>query len=58
MNNILLDTNIISELTKPNPEPKVLNFIAALPEAWISTLTLHELEFGIFLLPDSKKKHI
>ena len=56
MNNIILDTNIISEFAKPAPEPKVVNFTTSLPEVWISSLTLHELEYGILLLPDGKRK--
>jgi len=45
----LLDTNILSEIRRPRPEPKVLSFIAACPldELYISTVTLAELRFGI-----------
>jgi predicted nucleic acid-binding protein len=45
----LLDTNILSEIRRPKPEPKVLSFIAACPldELYISTVTLAELRFGI-----------
>ena len=45
----LLDTNILSEIRRPKPEPKVLAFIAARPldELYISAVTLAELRFGI-----------
>jgi predicted nucleic acid-binding protein len=45
----LLDTNILSEIRKPRPEPKVLAFIAATPlnALYISSVTLAELRFGI-----------
>ncbi len=48
----LLDTNILSEIRKPRPEPKVLAFIAGMPldELYISAVTLAELRFGIDLL--------
>ena len=48
----LLDTNILSEIRKPRPEPRVLAFIAGTPldELYISTVTLAELRFGIELL--------
>ena len=48
----LLDTNILSEIRKPRPEPKVLAFIAGTPldELYISSVTLAELRFGIELL--------
>lgn len=45
----LLDTNILSEIRRLKPEPKVLAFIAASPldELYISAVTLAELRFGI-----------
>ncbi len=45
----LLDTNILSELRRVKPEPKVLAFVAAHPlyELYISAVTLAELRFGI-----------
>jgi toxin FitB len=48
----LLDTNILSEIRKPKPQPKVLAFIAeaSLDELYISTVTFAELRFGIELL--------
>ena len=48
----LLDTNILSEIRKPRPEPKVLAFITAAPigELFISSVTLAELRFGIHQL--------
>jgi toxin FitB len=48
----LLDTNILSEIRKPRPEPKVLTFVSGTPldELYISAVTLAELRFGIDLL--------
>jgi predicted nucleic acid-binding protein len=48
----LLDTNILSEIRRPRPEPKVPAFIASKPvgELYISSVTLAELRFGIELL--------
>lgn len=48
----LLDTNILSEIRRLRPEPKVLAFIAgnSLDELYISSVTLAELRFGIELL--------
>jgi toxin FitB len=48
----LLDTNILSEIRRPKPEPKVLAFVAAYPlsELYISVVTLAELRFGVELL--------
>jgi predicted nucleic acid-binding protein len=45
----LLDTNILSELRRPKPEPKVHTFIATQPleRLYVSTVTLAEIRFGI-----------
>jgi predicted nucleic acid-binding protein len=54
----LLDTNILSELRRPKPEPKVMAFIAAQPlEAlFISSVTLAEIRFGIERLDDPGRR--
>ena len=54
----LLDTNILSELRRLKPEPKVLTFVAGHPleELFISTVTLAELRFGIELLSDGSRR--
>jgi hypothetical protein len=48
----LLDTNILSEIRRERPEPKVLAFIERTPlnELFVSAVTLAELRFGIFRL--------
>lgn len=45
----LLDTNILSEIRRPKPEPRVLAFAGGYPlgELYISVVTLAELRFGI-----------
>jgi len=54
----LLDINILSELRRPKPEPKVLAFIAAQPLEllYVSSVTLAEIRFGIELLPDAGRR--
>lgn len=54
----LLDTNIISELRRPKPEPRVAAFVRAQPlEAlYVSAVTLAEIRFGIELLPDATRR--
>jgi predicted nucleic acid-binding protein len=54
----LLDTNILSELRRPRPEPRVLSFIAAQPldTLFISAVTLAEIRFGIERLDDAAKR--
>jgi predicted nucleic acid-binding protein len=54
----LLDTNILSELRKPRPEPKVAKFVAAqsLDTLFVSVVTLAEIRFGIELVPDITRR--
>jgi len=54
----LLDTNILSEIRRLRPEPKVLAFIAGNPldDLYISSVTLAELRFGIELLSEGARR--
>ncbi len=54
----LLDTNILSELRKPRPEPKVLTFIAANPieQLYVSSVTFAEIRFGIERVADAGRR--
>ena len=54
----LLDTNVLSELRRPRPEIKVVEFVAKqeLSELFISTVTLAELRFGIELVSDAQRR--
>ena len=54
MSGLLLDTNIISELRRPQPEQRVVAFVAAQPleRLYVSTVTLAEIRFGIELVAD------
>lgn len=58
MSGWLLDTNILSELRRKRPEPKVVAFISAQPleELYVSAVTLAEIRFGIESLPDANKR--
>ena len=54
--NYLFDTNIISELGRPEPQKSVVDFVASAPIAWLSTITLHELSYGMALIPDGARQ--
>lgn len=47
----LLDTNIISELTRRRPNPGVLDWASRVTEHLISAITVDELWFGISRCP-------
>lgn len=55
---IILDTNVISELMKPDPDPLVRDWLNALGNTSLGTtaITLSELEFGLRRLPDGQRK--
>jgi len=56
--NYLLDTCVLSELVKNNPNTKVVEWVSKTEEAhlFISVLTIGEIHKGIEKLPESKKK--
>ena len=51
MRGFLLDTNVVSELVKAVPEQRVIMFLIDKPDLWLSTIVLHEMDFGLNLLP-------
>jgi predicted nucleic acid-binding protein len=55
---ILLDTNVVSEPLKLNPDPAVVAWIDAqvIETLYLSTVSVTELRYGIAVLPDGKKK--
>ena len=58
MSGFLLDTNVISELVKAKPEPRVTNWIETTEETllYLSVLTLGEIRKGIASLPHSARR--
>lgn len=56
MKGFLLDTNVVSEAGRPGPSPSVIAFLAGRPDLWLSTIVLHELEYGIWLMPVGRRR--
>jgi len=52
-----LDTNIISELGKPTPNTNVIALLNQLEDAYLSMITVHEIEYGLNLLPEGKRRN-
>ena len=53
----LVDANVLSEATKPNPNPKVVGWLATHEtQLAINPIVLGELRFGILLLPKGKRR--
>lgn len=55
---MLLDTNVVSELMRPQPDPKVMAWFAgqAQRQFFISAITQAEIQLGIALLPKGKRR--
>lgn len=58
MSGFLLDTNLISEITRPVPEPKVIQWLRTVDEQLlhISVLTIGEIRQGIVLQPSARRR--
>ena len=58
MSGWLLDTNILSELRRPQPHPNATAFVAGQPlqSLFVSSVTLAEIRFGIELVTDAAKR--
>jgi toxin FitB len=55
---IVLDSNVLSELMRPSPEPRVIAWLDRQPPAWIWTtsVTVFEIRFGLHLMPAGKRR--
>ncbi|MCY3958984.1 MAG: type II toxin-antitoxin system VapC family toxin [Chloroflexi bacterium] len=56
MSGFLLDTNVVSEMTKHRPSPRVIAFLTHQTDLWLSSLVVHELEFGLHLTPPGRRR--
>ena len=53
----LVDANVLSEATKPSPDPAALEWLQAHePELTVDPIVLGELRYGILLLPRGKRR--
>ena len=56
MTGVLLDTNVVSETVRPEPDGQVLAFLSADHQFWLSTVVIHELDFGVKMLPLGRRR--
>ena len=54
----LLDTNVVSEWTKPKPNPNLIAWLASVDEdrTFLSVITIAEIKFGIERLKPGKRR--
>jgi len=55
---IILDTNVVSELMRPQPDPAVLNWLdlQAASSIWTTSVSLMESRAGLKLLPAGRRR--
>ena len=58
MSGFLLDTNVISELTRPKPEPRVTAWLDSIDESllYLSVLTLGEIRKGLGIMSSGQRR--
>jgi toxin FitB len=56
----LLDTNVLSEVRRPQPDHRVMTWLDTADEdrLFITVLSLAEIQHGIALLPQSRKREV
>lgn len=56
---IVLDTNIISEIMRPKPEPRVMGWLRKQPLSRLATtaVSVAEIRYGLGCLPNGRRKH-
>ncbi|MGM0675507.1 MAG: type II toxin-antitoxin system VapC family toxin [Spirochaetota bacterium] len=55
---IVLDTNVLSEIMKPVPEPRVVDWVDSVPafETAITSVTVAEILYGVGRMPEGKRR--
>ena len=56
MSGYLLDTNVISELTRDAPDSQVVRFLSEHDDVWLPSVLIHEVEYGLRLLPQGRRR--
>ena len=51
---ILVDTNVLSELARPRPDPRVVDWAGGLASVILSAITIEEVLFGLSAKPSPR----
>ncbi len=52
----LLDTNVISEMVRSVPHTRVARFFIEHDDLWLSSMVVHELEYGVRRMPQGRRR--
>jgi toxin FitB len=55
---IILDSNVISEVMRPQPEPRVIAWLDRQPResVWLTAINIFEIRFGLLAMPAGKRR--
>jgi toxin FitB len=55
---IILDTNVLSELTRRTPAPEVIDWLDRQPpeSVWTTSVCLFEIDLGLALMPEGQRR--
>ena len=56
MSGYLLDTNVVSETMRSVPDARVVTFLAEHDDLWLSSIVVHELEYGVRRLAQGRRR--
>ena len=56
MNGYLLDTNVVSEVLRSTPHARVVTFLTAHDDLWLSSMVIHELEYGLQRMAQGQRR--
>lgn len=57
MTGYLLDTNVISEIVRSAPDPRVGTFFIEHDDLWMSSIVIHELEYGVQRMAQGQRRN-
>jgi len=56
MSGVLLDTNLVSEMTRTAPDTRVVDYLTSLPSSFLSVVTVLELQYGVARKPRGRRR--
>ena len=56
MNGYLLDTNVFSEVIRSTPHTRVVTFLTKHDDLWLSSIVIHELEYGLQRMAQGQRR--
>lgn len=55
MSGFVVDSNVVSEIVRPRPEPRVAAFLSGRSDLWVSVIVFHELAYGVARLAPTSR---